>query len=162
VNFLNVGPWELTVIIIIAILLVGPQRMVEITRSIGRMVAQLHRFSNEFTTTLQNEIMLSENAETGKESGRKPTGDHMAQSIAASIADIQAELTATTQETQRALQSIITGLTDDAAALGQAADIQEEMQTMVEETGRVIAGSPDRGAASEPDDEKPSVERNDD
>ena len=58
-NFLNVGPWELTLIIIIAILVVGPKRMVEVTRVLGRTMAQLRRFSNEFLLTLQTEVNQS-------------------------------------------------------------------------------------------------------
>ena len=44
-NFLNVGPWEVTVILIIAILVVGPKRMVEVGRSIGRAASQMRRLS---------------------------------------------------------------------------------------------------------------------
>lgn len=59
-DFLNVGPWELVVVLIIAILVAGPQRMVEIARSLGRLSRQLRDLSREFTTALQAEIYSSE------------------------------------------------------------------------------------------------------
>lgn len=59
-DFLNVGPWELVVVLIIAILVAGPQRMVEIARSLGRLSRQLRDLSREFTTALQAEIYASE------------------------------------------------------------------------------------------------------
>jgi Sec-independent protein translocase protein TatA len=65
VDFLNVGPWELIVVLIIAILVAGPQRMVEIARTLGRASRQLRDLSREFTTALQTEIQAVE-----KEAGR--------------------------------------------------------------------------------------------
>jgi Tat protein translocase TatB subunit len=60
VDFLNVGPWELVVVLIIAILVAGPERMVEIARSLGRVSRQLRSLSREFTTALQAEIQAAE------------------------------------------------------------------------------------------------------
>jgi Tat protein translocase TatB subunit len=60
VDFLNVGPWELVVVLIIAILVAGPQRMLEIARSLGRVSRQLRSLSTEFTTALQSEIRAVE------------------------------------------------------------------------------------------------------
>lgn len=64
-DFLNVGPWELIVVLIIAILVAGPQRMVEIARTLGRASRQLRDMSREFTTALQTEIQAADK-EAGK------------------------------------------------------------------------------------------------
>ena len=61
-DFLNVGPSELVVVLIIAILVAGPQRMVEIARSLGRVSRQLRNLSRDFTTALQSEIQAVEEA----------------------------------------------------------------------------------------------------
>jgi Tat protein translocase TatB subunit len=60
VNFLNVGTWELMFILIIAILVVGPERMVEMARSFGRLSRQLRQMSNEFTATIRAEMAATE------------------------------------------------------------------------------------------------------
>ncbi|RLC63980.1 MAG: hypothetical protein DRI80_02545 [Chloroflexota bacterium] len=59
-DFLNVGPWEVTVILIITLLLVGPRRMVELARTFGRATSQLRQLSNEFTATIQAELLATE------------------------------------------------------------------------------------------------------
>jgi len=64
VDFLNVGPWELIVVLIIAILVVGPERMVEIARKLGQYSRQLRQLSNEFLATLQAEVDLTEQGVT--------------------------------------------------------------------------------------------------
>jgi sec-independent protein translocase protein TatB len=108
VNLLNVGPWELTVILIIAILVVGPKRMVEIARTIGRVTSQLRRLSAEFTSNLQSEIM---SAEREAKQARDDTVESLT-SLAEPFVSLQAELQATERETRQALESIATGRTE--------------------------------------------------
>lgn len=64
-NFMNVGPAEVIVILIIAILVVGPQRMVELARAMGRLSRQLRDLSNEFVSAIQKEVELTKD-ETDK------------------------------------------------------------------------------------------------
>ena len=59
-DFLNVGPGELVVVLIIAILVAGPQRMIEIARSLGRVSRQLRSLSSDFTAALHSEIRAVE------------------------------------------------------------------------------------------------------
>jgi len=60
VDFLNVGPWEMVLVLIIAILVAGPKRMVEIARTLGQYSRQLRDMSREFTTAIQAEIQATE------------------------------------------------------------------------------------------------------
>lgn len=55
-GFFNVGPWELVVVLLIAILVGGPKRTMEIARAIGRFSRQVRDLSQEFTSALQAEI----------------------------------------------------------------------------------------------------------
>lgn len=64
-DFLNVGPWELVLVLVITILVAGPERMIEIARTLGRASRQLRDLSREFTTALQAEIQATE-AEAGR------------------------------------------------------------------------------------------------
>lgn len=99
-NFLNVGPWELTVILIIAILLIGPQRMIELARAIGRVTSQLRRMSNEFTATIQAELRATEREV-------RQALEHTVEKKPEPIASIQAELQATERETRQALENVV-------------------------------------------------------
>ena len=59
-DFLNVGPWELVLVLLIAILVAGPKRMVEIARTMGQFSRQLRDLSREFTSALQAEVQAAE------------------------------------------------------------------------------------------------------
>lgn len=55
-EFFNVGPAELILVLVIAILVAGPERMVEIARKLGHFSRQMRELSREFTTALQAEV----------------------------------------------------------------------------------------------------------
>ena len=138
-NFLNVGPWELTVILIIAILLVGPRRMVEIGRTIGRVTRQLRRFSNEFTSTLQAEVMATEHAATAGESPQD-----IIKSITEPFTGLQAELQATERETRQALENLIDST---------AEPIQDELQAVERETRQALENAAQNDTNNDPTQE---------
>jgi Sec-independent protein translocase protein TatA len=95
VNFLNVGPWELVVTLIIAILLVGPRRMVEIAQSIGRVTSQMRSLSHDFLGAIQNELQTTEQEALQAMDGLAEGG-----------ADLSAQVQATERETSQALTDI--------------------------------------------------------
>jgi Sec-independent protein translocase protein TatA len=136
VNFLNVGPWELTVIMIIAILLVGPKRMVEIARALGQMTGQLRRLSTEFTSTLQAEVLTQSEAEAKEEAQgedkAKETGGGILRSLTEPFTSLRDELQATERETREALENIVSG---ESEPIGQ---IQTELEATAQETRQAM------------------------
>ena len=145
-NFLNVGPWELVAILVIAILLVGPKRMLEVARTIGRVTAQMRQMSGEFLGTVQAELDATE-AEARQalegvvEGGREPV----------------AELQAAEQETRQAIE----GMEEDRRRT--TTSIRAELEALQRETGdavkdirqgveRIVTGEPAQEKA--PEDEK--------
>jgi sec-independent protein translocase protein TatB len=141
VNFLNVGPWELTVIVVIAILLVGPKRMVEMARTIGRVSSQMRRISSEFLGTIRDEVEAVEaNAHQALDG---------------------AELQATEQETRQVLESI--GEDRRRATTSIKAELQaveretrQALEEIVENVGGMVRG--EREATEEGEDEEASTE----
>lgn len=137
-NFLNVGPLELTVILVLAILLVGPKRLVELFQSIRRFAGQLRSMSSEFTSLIQTEVQ-STGRETDSEDEPQDTereaGGKMVDAIKeglAPIASLQAELREVAQETRQALESIVTDELEPIASL------QAELQAATEETRQAL------------------------
>jgi sec-independent protein translocase protein TatB len=55
-NFFNIGTAELLLIFIIALIVVGPRRLPEIGRSIGKIMTDLRKMSQEFTTQMTQEL----------------------------------------------------------------------------------------------------------
>jgi len=125
VNFLNVGPWELTVILVIAILLVGPKRMVEIARTIGRTTSQMRRLSGEFLNTIQAELQTTEQE-------ARQTLENVAGGEQEPVASISDEIRATEQETRQVLESI------DENKREATTSIQAELQNVERETRQVM------------------------
>jgi Sec-independent protein translocase protein TatA len=127
VNFLNVGPWELSVILIIAILLVGPKRLLEVLQAIRRFSGQLRRMSTEFTSLIQSEIQASE-----RETSQAPEGATSGKLATTPIASIQTELQTAAQEARQALERVVKD------ELEPIADLQAELQTAAQETRRAL------------------------
>ena len=60
----NIGPLELMVILVIALLVVGPHRLPEVGRSIGRGIREFRKAQDEVQKTIQ--AALDEPASTGR------------------------------------------------------------------------------------------------
>jgi Sec-independent protein translocase protein TatA len=169
VNFLNIGPMELMVILVIAIMVVGPKRMVETVQAIRRFAGQLRGLSGEFTSLIQNEVQAAQRGgdpasadETSDpQAGQdiKPgTGGDLQDIIRegiAPIASIQAELRATAQETRQAFENVVDK--DLASIASIPTELQTELKDAAQETRRALATpidtEPDR---KEPTEESPS------
>jgi len=139
VNFLNIGPSELIVIVVIAILLVGPRRMVQIARTIGRTTGKMRKISNEFMAIVRREI--EETEREAREALEMPaTGEGEA------AADIRGELQAAEQETEKGLTGLVEGglglstLKDELQAAGREAREYIERVAEEAEAGESVLG----------------------
>jgi sec-independent protein translocase protein TatA len=68
---LNIGPQELLIILVIALIVVGPQRLPALGRSIGRGLRELRKAQDEVKRTIQ--VNLADEPPNGR-SGARPTG----------------------------------------------------------------------------------------
>lgn len=137
-NFLNVGPLEITVILILAILLVGPQRMVELARTIGRATTQMRKLSGEFFGTIQAELQATEQEV-------RQTLDSAAGDGQESIASLPDEIQTTQQETHQVLEDI--GKDEREATTSIKTDLQaveretrQVMKEIVESVEGIVKG----------------------
>jgi Tat protein translocase TatB subunit len=55
-NFFNIGTAELLLIFVVALIVVGPRRLPEIARSLGKIVNDVRKMSQEFTTEMIREL----------------------------------------------------------------------------------------------------------
>ena len=51
-DFLGIGPTELLVVALVAFLVLGPARMVEVARSLGRIVREVRRTTSDLPSLL--------------------------------------------------------------------------------------------------------------
>lgn len=71
----NIGPQELLVILLVALVIVGPQRLPELARTIGRALNELRRAQDEVTRTIRLGLDETEPTSPGAARTRAQRGD---------------------------------------------------------------------------------------
>lgn len=69
------GFWEIAFILVLALLIVGPKRLPEFGRTIGRGLGEFRRASNDLKRTINTEIELAETDDQTPRSRRPSLGD---------------------------------------------------------------------------------------
>ena len=62
----GIGSTELLVILVVALLVLGPKNLPKIAHTLGRAMGEFRRVSTEFQRTLNTEIAVEEEAEKAK------------------------------------------------------------------------------------------------
>lgn len=60
-DFLGIGPGELLLILIVALIIFGPNKIPEIARTLGRTLRAIRKASAELTTTVTRELEATKN-----------------------------------------------------------------------------------------------------
>lgn len=55
-GFLGIGPWEILLIIILALIILGPGKMTDFARTLGKTVRAIRKYSTDLTTTVTREL----------------------------------------------------------------------------------------------------------
>ena len=71
----GIGAPELLIILVVALLVLGPKRLPEIARSLGRGMSEFRRASNEFTRTLTASVEEPPPAPPAPAASTKPPAD---------------------------------------------------------------------------------------
>jgi sec-independent protein translocase protein TatB len=101
----GVGPLELLVILVIALIVVGPERLPEIARTLGKTYRQLHDMSKLVTAQWQEEL----NAATQTQLGQKGLLETFTEPLQAAKADAERALTAPLQAAKADAERALTG-----------------------------------------------------
>jgi len=80
----NIGPLELIVILVIALLVVGPRRLPEVGRSIGRGIREFRKAQEEVQKTIQSAL----NEEPASTARSAPTPDGATPPEGQAVADV--------------------------------------------------------------------------
>jgi sec-independent protein translocase protein TatA len=55
-GFLGIGTWEIVLIIVLALIIMGPNKLTETARTLGKIVRTIKRAGSEFTTAMTREL----------------------------------------------------------------------------------------------------------
>lgn len=132
----NIGPQELLVILLVALVIVGPQRLPELARTIGRALNELRRAQDEVTRTIRLGLDETEPVRPGPpkppagrageadgsgeagEEGREPAAEEGVAEVARTLGRGLAEIRRARREAQRAFRI---DLTEEPAPSGRPA-----------------------------------------
>ncbi len=89
-EFLGIGPLELIVVLVIALIVVGPERLPQVARSISKALSELRAMSQDFSAELQRELTVA----PPKEAGEKGLQQSLTNPLKEAQADLQRALTA--------------------------------------------------------------------
>jgi len=59
--FSGIGIWEVVLVIVVILIVLGPQRLPEMARKLGQAVRSLKKASSDLTTAMSRELELSDN-----------------------------------------------------------------------------------------------------
>jgi Tat protein translocase TatB subunit len=77
-DFMSIGTQEILMIILVAVLIVGPNRIVEMSRTMGKVMRAIRKTTAELTTSVTKEIELEEKekqSSANPENKEKPSGN---------------------------------------------------------------------------------------
>ncbi|MGI6514142.1 MAG: twin-arginine translocase subunit TatB [Syntrophomonadaceae bacterium] len=57
----NIGPWELVLVLVIALIIFGPGKLPEVARSVGKGINEFKRATNEVKQQVQEAVSLDDN-----------------------------------------------------------------------------------------------------
>lgn len=72
-SFLDIGPLEVLLILVIALIIWGPGKIPEIAKTLGRTINAIRKASFDLTTQIKNELDVEEKKQTSQLN--KNTGD---------------------------------------------------------------------------------------
>jgi len=61
-NFLGIGPGELLLILLLALIIFGPRRLPEIAKAVGKSIREFRQVSQELTTQVRDELQAAPDA----------------------------------------------------------------------------------------------------
>ncbi len=70
--FGSIGMPELIIILVIALIILGPGKLPELGRSLGRSIGEFKKASNELRSTLEEEIRVEEQREERQKTQARP------------------------------------------------------------------------------------------
>jgi len=102
-NFFNIGTAELLLIFVIALIVVGPRRLPEIAQSLGKIVSDVRKMSQEFTVDMMREVNAPAREDEAKEIAAQDVSEQPLQSLGKIINDVRKISQEFTEEITREL-----------------------------------------------------------
>lgn len=131
-NFMGMGPAELVLILIIAVIVLGPGKLPEVARALGKTMREFRSLTDGFQNELRKEL---DSASSTVKEDTKPLSD-LSNSLASIRSSLNSPLAAASSEAEKAF---------GVSATDKETDVEEST-----EAPTTTAASTDKGAGSVP------------
>jgi len=74
-GFLGIGPWEILLIIILALIVLGPGKLNDFARTLGKTVRAIRKYSTDLTTAVTKELDVTREEPPKEDKQSNPTSD---------------------------------------------------------------------------------------
>lgn len=105
----DVGFSELIVIALVALIVIGPERLPRVARTVGALLGRAQRYVNDVKADIQREVDLEELKNL------KSTFEDAAKSVEQSVNQVQQELNATADSLNQSISAAVEDKTETAA-----------------------------------------------
>ena len=110
-EFLGMGGWEIFLILLIALIFVGPARIVQVARSLGKVISKIRSVTSDITSQINREV------------------DEQTKDIKETVADFKKDVTEQSRAVSNAVTEIQKGIKEQGQ---QAANLITEAQREIE------------------------------
>jgi len=76
VNFLGIGPMELILILVVALMIFGPRRLPEIGAALGKAIREFREMSEDMTKDIARELEATREAALDQGAGESAEAEH--------------------------------------------------------------------------------------
>ncbi|MCK4863692.1 MAG: twin-arginine translocase TatA/TatE family subunit [Dehalococcoidales bacterium] len=74
-GFLGIGSWEILLIIILALIVLGPSKLTDFARTLGKTVRAIKKYSTDLTTAVTRELDKAQEEPPKEEKQSQPSPD---------------------------------------------------------------------------------------
>jgi sec-independent protein translocase protein TatB len=137
----GIGPAELILILVIAFVVLGPDRLPAAARTLGQWVRQLRKLTNELSGQLGPELNEAKQELQATQQELRGLSSDLTNQLQAGLADVKQDLQATQEEMRQAGQTFmdagrgegLTSVSPPVTWQGPATNIQDESELLPED-----------------------------
>jgi sec-independent protein translocase protein TatB len=125
----DIGFSELMVIGLVALIVIGPERLPRVARTLGHLAGRLQRYVNDVKADINREVELDE---------LRKMRDTVQQAASGFESSVQSELSKTESELNQAAEAaggVSTAPIEPAQSIGEKPDASQPAQSIGEKTG---------------------------
>lgn len=74
-NFMGAGPMEIFFVLVVALLVLGPNKMLEASRELGKLMRQFRRVGDEWPKMLEDETEILDQPDDSEEEPESDVGE---------------------------------------------------------------------------------------